>query len=792
MIILIRTRSRTFRLWVAAALTAMLAVGSGTALAQDAENDEPLEEITVTGTQIKGAKISDALAVSVFSSEDIEILGVESGEELFDSIPEMGQNFFNESDTAGSVNAARGDVGAINLRNLGTGNTLTLLNGRRLVNMATYQTEEVGGSFVPVNSVNSRHIPVFGLERVEILRDGASAIYGADAVAGVVNTVLKDDYEGFTVRLRYSEYDHIPRNDESLAIEWGDSFNGGATHVGVFARHYRRDRINTQDESRWANSDFRGRFPDGSPYALGGIDGIEDDDDDESFNNTSGNSLYGRFDVVPNIPNSHSLNTQNIVQPGAEDFELFPSDHPDCAGTFFILPSGVCMREDSANRGFRHNLNGGRDLMSELERTMVYGYINHEVNESLEAFGEAYFYDSSTNKVNSAVTDLGSVVLRVGASNYYNPLGAAILPDGTSNRLPDPDGLIYEDVPDEGYDLFHDLYRFEEAPRTVDNDGQSTRLLFGLRGTKGDWDWESAVVWSEATRDDFTRNRISNTLITQAFYDPTPAAYNGFSGGVDSNIERAVVGMYRKGRSTLSMWDLKFSNPEIFEMPAGPVGFLAGYEYRRETYEDDRDPRLDGTIRFMRESDPINAPGVFDIEGDFDSCDPETTELGCSDTGFDTYPLTSDIVGASPTPDGRGNRTTNSLFVEFQVPLHRTLDLQLAARYEDFDDIGDTTVGKIAFGWRPIDQLLFRGSWSEAFRAPNLITINEQFVARANVQEDWLCQYAETQTTADDTSFCSDSYSMQRQATGSKDLVPEESTNTSIGVVITPVEGLGP
>jgi outer membrane receptor protein involved in Fe transport len=235
------------------------------------------------------------------------------------------------------------------------------------------------------------------------------------------------------------------------------------------------------------------------------------------------------------------------------------------------------------------------------------------------------------------------------------------------------------------------------------------------------------------------------------------------------------------------MWDLKFSNPEIFAMPAGPVGFVAGYEYRRESYVDDRDPRLDGTIRFMRESDPINAPGVFDIEGDFDSCDPETTLLGCSDDGFDTYPVTSDIVGASPTPDGRGQRTTNSLFAEFQIPLHRTLDVQLAGRYEDFDDIGDTTVGKIAFGWRPIDMLLFRGSWSEAFRAPNLITINEEFVARANSRDDWVCQYADEQTP---DNLCTDAYNIQRQATGSGDLVPEESTNTSIGLVFTPTEGL--
>ena len=793
MFILFRTQSRAFRLWTAATFSLLLALGSGAAMAQD-EDDDALEEIVVTGSQIKGARINEALAVSVFSAEDIELLGVESGEELLDSIPEMGQNFFNETDTAGSVNAARGDAGAINLRNLGTGNTLTLLNGRRLVNMATYQTEEVGGAFVPVNSVNSRHIPVYGLRQVEVLRDGASAIYGADAVAGVVNNVMRDDFEGLTIRARFADYDNLPRNDESFAIEWGDSFNGGKTHVGVFARYYQRDRVNSQDDERWATSDFRGRFPDGHPYSFNGPDGLPDTDDESTiFRNTNASGAYPRFDVFSSLGSTHSLRVNDVTDSSGE-FEMFPADDPQCAGTFYLIPStGICSREDSGSRGLRHDFNAldRRDLLSELERTMVYGYLTHEMSDSLEAFGEWYFYDSKTNKVNSSIGDLGSVVLRVGASNYYNPLGAATI-DGqpNPNRFPDPTGEIYADVPDEGYDLRYDLNRFTEAPRNVDNDGQSSRLLFGLRGTEGAWDWESAVVWSEATREDVTSNRVSNTLITQALYDPTPAAYNPFAGGVDSNIERALVSMYRKGRSTLTMWDLKFSNAELFEMPAGPAGFLIGYEYRRETYVDNRDPRLDGTIRFMRESDPINAPGVFDIEGDWDSCDPDTTPVGCSDDGFDTFPVTSDIVGASPTPDSRGQRTTNSLFAEFQLPLHRTLDVQLAARYEDFDDIGDTTVGRLAFGWRPFDPLLFRGSVSTAFRAPNLVTINEQFVARANTRDDWVCQFADDLANNGSDELCDRAYSMQRQATGSQDLKPEESTNTSIGLVLTPLEGL--
>ena len=170
-----------------AAVVAMLALAcTGQALAQDEdeyEGNEPIEEITVTGTQIKGAAISEALAVSVFAEQDIAAMGISSGDELLDLIPEQGQNFQSEAENiSGGVNSVRGDVGAFNLRNMGTGNTLVLLNGRRMVQTAGYQTELVGGSFVPVNSANPNEIPTLGVSRLEVLRDGASAIYGADAV----------------------------------------------------------------------------------------------------------------------------------------------------------------------------------------------------------------------------------------------------------------------------------------------------------------------------------------------------------------------------------------------------------------------------------------------------------------------------------------------------------------------------------------------------------------------------------------------------------------------------------
>lgn len=251
-------------------------------------SERELEEIVVVGSQIRGANIAGALPVSVISLEDIEATGVDSGDDLLEYTAEQGQNYFNEAeDASGGVNAARGDIGAYNLRNLGVGNTLTLLNGRRLVNSPGYQTELVGGDFVPTVSVNANLIPVTGIERVEILRDGASAIYGADAVAGVVNNVLQTDYEGFEITGRLSAYDHFDAEDTTITAKWGSFFNDGATNVSVFLSHYDRDNINAQEDPRWGAGDHRPFVDEDSPWSTS-----------TAFRNLSSNSIYGQFDMV--------------------------------------------------------------------------------------------------------------------------------------------------------------------------------------------------------------------------------------------------------------------------------------------------------------------------------------------------------------------------------------------------------------------------------------------------------------------------------------------------------------
>jgi outer membrane receptor protein involved in Fe transport len=289
--------------------------------------DDTIDEIVVVGSQIRGAQISEVLPVSVLSEQDIEALGVNSGDELLEFMAEQGQNFFSESENiSGGVNSARGDIGAFNLRNLGTGNTLVLLNGRRMVNSAAYQTEEVGGSFVPVNTVNVQSLPVTGLRRAEVLREGASAIYGADAVAGVVNYVLKNDFEGFRVNLRSDAYESIGRQDERFTLQWGTALNDGATQVGAFFNYYERDRVNSQDDPRWANSDYSSLVAD-TEFA-GTI-----------FRNDSANSAYGQYDIRPSVSR---YGISGKVTDSAGEFETYPAGSPQCQ--YSINDQGVRRR----------------------------------------------------------------------------------------------------------------------------------------------------------------------------------------------------------------------------------------------------------------------------------------------------------------------------------------------------------------------------------------------------------------------------------------------------------------
>ena len=700
----------------------------------DASQIDNIEEVVVVGSQIKGAKITGALPVSIISIRDIEAMGVDSGEDLLENIAEQGLNYFNEAeDASGGVNASRGDVGAYNLRNMGVGNTLTLLNGRRLVNSPGYQTELIGGDYVPTVSVNSNLIPVTGIERLEILRDGASAIYGADAVAGVINNVLQKDFEGFTVTAKVSAYDHFSTEDNKLTVKWGSFFNDGATNVSVFFDHYDRGNINAQEDPRWGAGDHRPFVDADSPWKTS-----------TSFRNLSSNSLYGQFDMVSSATSLAGTANDKVWTDSSGEFEVFPLGDSKCTNRgnpLFDTGYGTCIAPDG-NGALRSNFWGPTDVRSQLLRTNVVMFVNHDMGNGIEAFTELGIYNSDSDRTAHASYAFSSSKHRVGPNNYY------------LNQMKVGGVAIFG-----GQQLYMDNYRYEERQRLVNVKKETYRFLQGFRGSSGAWDWEAAYVDSIAKSRDITRNRMSNNLLKAALNDPTPAAYNPFSAGVNSNIERTLIDVYRKGTSELTMFDFKMSNNEFMTLPAGDVGLLVGFEYREEAIDDDRDPRLDGTITYT------------DYEGD-------------------TFPLVADVLNSSPTADVSGSRDVSSFFAEMQIPLTNSIDMQIALRNEDFSDFGDSTVGKVALGWQAASWMSLRGSVSTAFRAPNIVQVNEKTVVRSGTRYDRAAFRVNEVQSVENVIDSDSRYTIQRMATGASGLEAEESDNTSFGIVLTPMDNL--
>ena len=213
-------------------LAIIAALSTQTLFAQEAETEdeeEDVQRITVIGSHIKRATEVTTLPVTALTADDIANIAAVSGDDLIRSIPQMGSINFGETTGSANVNGARGDVGGVNLRGLGPGNTLVLLNGRRLVNHPGTQSAKFGGR-VPVTTVNSNTLPVSGLRSLEVLRDGAAAIYGSDAIAGVVNYALDDDFVGHKVSLNYGQSQGTPLDETTFSYVGGLDLNDGCSH----------------------------------------------------------------------------------------------------------------------------------------------------------------------------------------------------------------------------------------------------------------------------------------------------------------------------------------------------------------------------------------------------------------------------------------------------------------------------------------------------------------------------------------------------------------------------------
>lgn len=707
----------------------------------------PEREIVVTGTQIQGAKINDVLPVTVVDEVDIANVAATSGDELFRAIPQAGGVAFNEQNDVTSNNA-RGDAASINLRDLGTGNTLLLINGRRMVLNPGFQTELL----VPVVSPDTNEIAPGSVRRLEVLRDGASAIYGADAVAGVVNTVLRGNRKGGFVEGELRLSDGTSMYTTQVNGGYGFDFADGRANLTVYGGYFYESGTPASARAYSADDDKR-------PLLVG-----TDFEGDTQFNNRNTFGPFGQFDI--------QITNNNQTPIRDDDFYIQPSSFPGCR---LDLGNGICARNgDNPAVDVRYNRAFGTTLISEKTRINAAMLFNYEFSNSVEGYFEGTYYRSESNRNITPAAILSAVPVGISRNAYWNPFGPVTFPGGAANpnRLP---GLT---VPAGGADVIMERYRFVDAGnRTVDVDKDSYRLVAGLRGNFGAWDFDTGFVYSEARSTDLEGNRVSLTLLQQAINRSTPDAYNPFNGGcIDdpgngdctpnpaSSIDPFRISVFRTGGTSLALADFKVSRSDVFKLPGGDVGVAAGIEWRRETFFDDRDPRLDGTITW---TDSVT--GVFDG---------------------------SDVVGTSASPDTSGVREVYSAFLEsfvplvsedMDIPLINSLNLQLAGRMEHFKDIDETAiVPRAAASWSVVPGLMFRGAWSQGFRAPNLVQVNDEGTTRSNTRDDFVrCQAQVIRGQLANLGVCPGEGVISFRS-GTDQLRPEESESINLGAVLEP------
>jgi iron complex outermembrane recepter protein len=502
------------------------ALGAGVALsvamsAAHAQQAQKVEKIEVTGSNIKRIDTETAAPVQIITREEIERTGHTTVSELLRSLPSNLTGGLN--DLTGSNSFSSG-ASTISLRGLGSTATLVLLNGRRVAPFGPADPN-FGQSAV----VNLDSLPLDVVDRIEILKDGASAIYGSEAIAGVVNIILRKDYKGAQVGGSYginrdSEYKRWRINGTAGFGDLArDRYN-----VFINAEHYERETVTISNvEGYVINPLLRD-----SGYATG-----------RHFSSSfAGSYLNARFDPV-------TLGTAiaTSFRPAAQQPQCDPGAVRDAGG--------IC----------RFDLVPRQIIEPKSVRDSFYSRGTIEFANGLSAFGELGYTRIKTTYIGNPQV-YGDFGLWYDASRQRLVGLPEVLPVGHPNN-PFTTPILYR-------------HRFVEVGNTDQlSESEATRGVIGVRGTFRTWDWESALLYSENKAEVTNYNQIRASVLRQGILNGTYNFFNPTAGAIKPDQLR--LDTVDNAKSSYTIWDLKGSG-ELAQMASGPLAMAAGVEYRRE------------------------------------------------------------------------------------------------------------------------------------------------------------------------------------------------------------------
>lgn len=622
-----------------------LALPALAAFAQQAADGTPAR-VEVTGSRIRQVDLETAQPVLKVTAEQIQATGLVTVGDILNQLTAAAPPAFGKGATLTSNREMGGQF--IDMRNLGSERLLVLVDGKRW-------TQTVDG-YTDLSTVPSAMI-----ERIEVLKDGASAIYGSDAIAGVVNIILKKRLEGGQLSIYKGQNGSGDGDNEDFSLSYGVNGDKGSLMFGL--THSSQGTVWAKDRDITSTSY-------GPAHATDGL----------------GVGEFGRITAV-------GATGASVTSAAAGGFNKYLNH----TGTWTSPGTGSASNDIanyhdyvSTNADDKYNSTQQMMFQSPVRLTSIFTKGTLELPYDLH-FSTTAMFAERTSSTQNAGYPLNSLTksnypVYVDADSYYNPYGNAALGDGN------------------GQDLFF-YRRLTEVPRVTENRNQTLHIDSTLAGAFNalgrEWNWDVGYNHSQVrgtTRSTGNINLINLKNALGASFmnaagvvqcgtaaNPIPLSQcvpfdilGGPGAGTQAGLDYIMsVGQGTYGSTTNSA--TANLTGELFTLPAGAVAVAAGLEHRSVSGYDE--------------------PGQFEQSG-----------------------YSTDLASYTTT----GKYKVREAYVEANVPLVKdvflvkSLSLDLASRYSDYSNFGSTTNSKASFTWKPVDDLLARGTYAQGFRAPAL------------------------------------------------------------------------
>ena len=651
------------RLVVATAIGAMFACPAG---AQDIR-------VEVTGSNIKRIEGEGALPVQIISRGEIDRSGATNAMEIM--------NLISANNSAGNVSVGNviGTTTFSNqtasLRGLGGSSTLVLVNGKRL---GTFS-----GGITGAEGVNLAAIPFSAIDRVEVLKDGASAIYGSDAIGGVINFITRTQFTGVDATAWYGTPTRSGGGEQWQLM--GTAGYGDLTkdkYNAFVSVNYSDQKALNQNERNFSRT---GYLP------------------DINLNTTSGQTFPG------------FISTGNIGNPG----------FPDCAPS--IVVGNRCRYDPSAIDGV--------NAIPSTKQLNVFGSARYQINDNWQAYMTGLYSHQETRFViqpNPFSDQIFTTATATGASDILLPPGSPFYPTALA---------IAAGVNGQPLNV---RYRCVECGnRDTTDTNEAWQILAGIKGSAWSWDWDGSFNYSQNTSKEHLNNGFP--LFSTILPILNSGRVNLFGPNTPEITREIQAANYNADTFNSKLWgygvDLKGSR-DVYKLPAGTMALAVGVQAGKEELTQNPNPLLQ----------------------------------------------TGDVSGYGGNLQNiQNSRTVYALYGELNIPILKTLEANVAVRYDHYSDFGSTTNPKLAVRWTPLPSLLMRASWGTGFKAPTLYQLwNPQTpgLSQAGLNDPLRCPNPDDAGNPD----CATQFTVTFG--GNPELEPEKATQTTIGAVWEPVPGI--